>query len=70
MDGTSEEIVPPTGEEIIEVSSVMDGTDEEITSPVGLPESSRVNSGVNRREEEKLVSTDGEINEITSRGIV
>ncbi len=48
MDGATEEIRPPTGEEIIEESLVMDGTAKEKMSLVG--ESTRVNSEtLNRR---------------------
>ncbi len=48
MDGATEEIRKPTGEEIIEESLVMDGTAKEIMSLVG--ESTRVNSEIlNRR---------------------
>ena len=42
MDGATEEIRPPTGEEIIEESLVMDGT-------------ARVNSGINQTEEENNI---------------
>jgi hypothetical protein len=50
-DGATEEIRPPTGEEIIEESLVMDRTAKEIMSLVG--ESTRVNSKILKQKKKK-----------------
>jgi hypothetical protein len=64
MEVTSEEIIPTTGKEIIEASSVMYGTDEDIipTTSEKITEVFSVMNGT----DEKIILTDGVSDERTS----